>query len=98
MPPNEVNCGVLGSFKKLKTEFPPNVCAFKGSAAIHSSIIIIYFTATKISLCTIKKSINQSQFQYLVHRLYIMEFDTFYKFRFDFLYIFFILPAKDYFF
>lgn len=26
-PPRPVNCGVFGKFKKLKAEFPPNVCA-----------------------------------------------------------------------
>jgi len=27
-PPRPVNCGVFGSFRKLKTEFPPRVCPF----------------------------------------------------------------------
>ena len=29
IPPKAVSCGVLGSFKKLNTELPPIVCAYR---------------------------------------------------------------------
>jgi hypothetical protein len=42
-----------------------------------------------------KTALHQRQFQYLVHCFYIMKLNALNKIGFDFLYVFFILPAKN---
>src|SRR6476469_1745955 len=46
----------------------------------------------------IQCDLRKCDFQYLLHRFYIMELHAFYKFRINFIYVFFIKIAHDDFF
>jgi hypothetical protein len=43
-PPSPVNCGVFGSFRKLKTELPPRVCPCISVVSNKPGIIIADLT------------------------------------------------------
>jgi hypothetical protein len=63
-PPRPVNCGVFGSFKKLKTELPPSVCPFISVVSNKPGMIMVHLTGYEY-----EKSFSNANHPSLVQRL-----------------------------